>query len=143
LESKQLKYLKIISWIGGIYEICFGFMMIFCIVPLLNLLGLNIISLQYPIFSHTAGLLAITLGLILFCSSFNVEKYLLNIMLIIVLRFTIQIVLIINSLIIPSLTIGLLTFGLIDLIFAIMSIYLIKKSNLTFNIFNMIKKGET
>jgi hypothetical protein len=143
LENTYLKYLKIISWIGGIYEICFGFMMIFYVVPLLNLLGLNIIRLQYPIFAHTAGLLAITLGLILFCSSFNVEKYLLNILLIIVLRFTIQLVLITNSLIIPSMTIGLLIFGLIDLVFAIISIFSIKKSNLTFNIFTMIKKGET
>ncbi|MFX1503202.1 MAG: hypothetical protein ACFFDH_19735, partial [Promethearchaeota archaeon] len=94
--GEKLKVLKMISLIGGIYEIFFGFLMIFFIVPLLNLLGAGIAQLDLPIFSHTAGLLAIIIGLILTCSSLDVEKYMFNIIAITYLRFTIQIVIIVN-----------------------------------------------
>ena len=67
-EIKARNWLKIISLIGGIYEILFGSLMIFFLVPLLNLLGVTITQLQYPIFSQTAGLLAMILGLILLFS---------------------------------------------------------------------------
>ncbi len=87
-ESRAKGLLKILSLIGGGYEVFFGFLMIFLILPLFNLLGATITSLQFPIFSQTGGLLAIILGLI-------------------------------------------------DLIFAITIIYLIRKSNLSFNIFKM------
>ena len=138
-EEKANKILKILSMIGGIYEILFGILMIFFIVPLLNLMGLNILHLDYPIFAHTAGLLAIILGLILFFSAFNVKKFLNNIIFIIILRFTIQIVIIVNIFIIPMIGIGLFLFGLIDLTFAIFTIYFIKISKLSFNIFKNIK----
>ena len=137
-ESKAKRILGIISLIGGIYEIIFGILMIFFIVPLLNLLGANIIQLDYPIFAHTGGLLAIILGLILSFSSFNVEKYTLNIILIILLRFLIQIVIIYNLIMLPEISIGLLLFGLIDLIFAIFTIYLLKISNLSLNILKTV-----
>jgi len=140
-EEKANRILKILSMIGGIYEIIFGILMIFFIVPLLNLMGLNILQLDYPIFAHTAGLLAIILGLILFFSAFNVKKFLNNIIFIMILRFIIQIIIIVNIFIIPTIGIGLFLFGLIDLIFAILTIYFIKTSRLSFNIFKNIKDG--
>ena len=139
MTSTTIKMLKIVSLIGGIYEVLFGFLMIFFIVPLLNLLGLNITQLDYPIFAHTAGLLAIILGFILSFSAQNVEKYLLNIILIIILRLAIQLVIYVNIFLIPAIGLGLFMFGLIDLIFALITIYLIKKSKLSFNIFKIIK----
>ncbi|MFX1492903.1 MAG: hypothetical protein ACFFBZ_01335 [Promethearchaeota archaeon] len=140
-KEKANRILKILSMIGGIYEISFGILMIFFIVPLLNLMGLNIVQLDYPIFAHTAGLLAIILGFILFFSALNVKKFLNNILFIIILRFTIQIVIIVNIFILPAISIGLFLFGLIDLIFAILTIYFIKISSLSFNIFKNIKDG--
>ena len=139
MTNSNIKKLKLVSLIGGIYEIIFGFLLIFFIVPLLNLLGLNITRLDYPIFAHTAGLLAIIIGLMLSFSAYNVEKYLLNIILIIILRLIIQIVIYINIFLIPTIGLGLLIFGLIDLIFALITIYLIKTSNLPFNIFKLIR----
>jgi len=137
-ENKSKNYLKIFSLIGGIYEIIFGILMLFFVIPLLNLIGANIILLEYPIFSQTGGLLAIILGLILTLSSLNVEKYLLNIILITVLRFAIQIIIIINMIMIPEIAIGLLLFGLMDVIFAIVTIYLLRMSKLSFNLFKVI-----
>lgn len=139
MTNSNIKKLKLVSLIGGIYEIIFGFLLIFFIVPLLNLLGLNITKLDYPIFAHTAGLLAIIIGLMLSFSAYNVEKYLLNIILIIILRLIIQIVIYVNIVLIPTIGLGLLIFGLIDLIFALITIYLIKASNLPFNIFKIIR----
>ena len=139
MENKNLKTLKIFSLIGGIYEIIFGVLMIFFIVPLLNMMGLDIIQLDFPMFSHTAGLLAIIIGLILLFSSQNVEKFLLNIILITVLRFAIQIVIYVNIFLIPTIAIGLFAFAMIDLVFAIITIYLIKTSGLPFNLFQLIK----
>jgi len=139
MTNSNIKKLKLVSLIGGIYEIIFGVILIFFIMPLLNLLGLNITKLDYPIFTHTAGLLAIIIGLILSFSAYNVEKYLLNIILIIILRLIIQIVIFVNIVLIPTIGLGLLIFGLIDLIFALITIYLIKASNLPFNIFKIIK----
>jgi len=139
MTNSNIKKLKLVSLIGGIYEIIFGFLLIFFIVPLLNLLGLNITKLDYPIFAHTAGLLAIIIGLMLSFSAYNVEKYLLNIILIIILRLIIQIVIYVNIVLIPTIGLGLLIFGLIDLIFALITIYLIKTSNLPFNIFKIIR----
>lgn len=139
MENKNLKTLKIFSLIGGIYEIIFGVLMIFFIVPLLNMMGLDIIQLDFPMFSHTAGLLAIIIGLILLFSSQNVEKFLLNIILITVLRFAIQIVIYVNIFLIPTIAIGLFAFAMIDLVFAIITIYLIKTSGLSFNLFQLIK----
>ena len=139
MTNSKIKKLKLVSLIGGIYEIIFGFLLIFFIIPLLNLLGLNLTKLDYPIFAHTAGLLAIIIGLILSFSAYNVEKYLLNIILIIILRLIIQIVIFVNIVLIPTIGLGLLIFGLIDLIFALITIYLIKTSNLPFNIFKIIK----
>jgi len=139
MTNSNIKKLKLVSLIGGIYEIIFGFLLIFFIVPLLNLLGLNITKLDYPIFAHTAGLLAIIIGLMLSFSAYNVEKYLLNIILIIILRLIIQIVIYVNIVLIPTIGLGLLIFGLIDLIFALIIIYLIKTSNLPFNIFKIIR----
>ena len=139
MTNSKIKKLKLVSLIGGIYEIIFGFLLIFFIIPLLNLLGLNLTKLDYPIFAHTAGLLAIIIGLILSFSAYNVEKYMLNLILIIILRLIIQIVIFVNIVLIPTIGLGLLIFGLIDLIFALITIYLIKTSNLPFNIFNIIK----
>ena len=139
MENKNLKMLKIFSLIGGVYEIIFGVLMIFFIVPLLNMMGLDIIQLDFPIFSHTAGLLAIIIGLILLFSSQNVEKFLLNIILITVLRFAIQIVIYVNIFLIPTIAIGLFAFAMIDLVFAIITIYLIRTSGLSFNLFQLIK----
>jgi len=139
MTNSNIKKLKLVSLIGGIYEIIFGFLLIFFIVPLLNLLGLNITKLDYPIFAHTAGLLAIIIGLMLSFSAYNVEKYLLNIILIIILCLIIQIVIYVNIVLIPTIGLGLLIFGLIDLIFALITIYLIKTSNLPFNIFKIIR----
>ncbi len=110
----------------------------FFIIPLLNLLGLDIESINMPIFHQTAGLLAIILGLMLLFSSFNVEKHLMNIILIIYLRFAIQIIIVINIFLIPDIAFGLLIFGLINLIFAIITLYLIKSSNLSLNILKNI-----
>ena len=140
-EIKARIWLKIISLIGGIYEISFGSLMIFFLVPLMNLLGANITQLQYPIFSQTAGLLAMILGFILLFSSLNVEKYSLNIIFIIILRFTIQIVIIVNIINIPEIAFGLFLFGLMDLIFAVITIYLMTKGNLSFNILKIIGEG--
>lgn len=137
-ESKAIRFLKIFSLIGGIYEAVFGILMIFFIMPLLNLLGANITQLEYPIFSQTGGLLAIILGIILIFSSLNVKKYLLNIVMITILRFAIQIVIIFNIIVFPEISVGLLLFGLIDLIFAIITIYLMKISKLSFNLFKVI-----
>ena len=139
MGDKNLKLLKILSMIGGIYEIIFGVLMIFFIVPLLNMMGLNIAQLDIPMFSHTAGLLAVIIGLILLFSSQNVEKFLLNIVLIIILRFAIQIVIYVNIFFVPTIALGLIMFAMIDLIFAIITIYLIKVSGLTFNLFKLIK----
>ncbi len=139
MEIKNLKILKIFSMIGGIYEIIFGVLMIFFIVPLLNMMGLNITQLDIPMFSHTAGLLAIIIGLILLFSSQNVEKFLLNIILITILRFAIQIVIYVNIFLVPTIAIGLVMFAMIDLVFALITIYLIKVSGLTFNLFKLIK----
>ncbi|MFW9998590.1 MAG: hypothetical protein ACFE9Q_01635 [Candidatus Hodarchaeota archaeon] len=138
-EEKAKRLLMIFSLIGGIYEILFGVLMIFFIIPLLNLLGASITQLEFPIFSQTGGLLAIILGLILSFSSQNIEKYLLNIILITILRFLIQIIIIINIVIIPEIAIGLLLFGLMDIIFALITIYLIRIAKLSFNIFKVIK----
>ena len=140
-EIKARIWLKIISLIGGIYEILFGSLMIFFLGPLLNLLGASITQLQYPIFSQTAGLLAMILGLILLFSSLNVEKYSLNIIFITILRFTIQIVIIVNIINIPEIAFGLFLFGLMDLIFAVITIYLMTKGNLSFNILKIIGEG--
>ena len=139
MTNSNLKKLKLVSLIGGIYEIFFGIILIFFIVPLLNLLGLNITQLEYPIFAHTGGLLAIIIGLMLSFSAYDVERYLLNIILIIILRLIIQIVIIVNIFLIPTIGLGLLIFGLIDLIFALITIFLIKTSNLPFNLFKIIK----
>ena len=139
MGDKNLKMLKILSMIGGIYEIIFGVLMIFFIVPLLNMMGLNIAQLDIPMFSHTAGLLAIIIGLILLFSSQNVEKFLLNIVLIIILRFAIQIVIYVNIFFVPTIALGLIIFAMIDFIFAIITIYLIKASGLSFNLFKLIK----
>ena len=139
MENKNLKMLKIFSLIGGIYEIIFGVLMIFFIVPLLNMMGLNIVQLDIPMFSHTAGLLAIIIGLILLFSSQNVEKFLLNIILITILRFAIQIVIYVNIFLIPTIAIGLFMFAMIDLVFALITIYLIKASGLSFNLIKLIK----
>jgi len=139
MPNSNIKKLKLVSLIGGIYEIIFGFLLIFFIIPLLNLLGLNITKLDYPIFAHTAGLLAIIIGLMLSFSAYNIEKYLLNIILIIILRLIIQIVIYVNIVLIPTIGLGLLIFGLIDLFFALITIYLIKTSNLQFNIFKIIR----
>ena len=138
-EEKAKKLLKIFSLIGGAYEILFGCLMIFLIVPLFNLLGANITQLDYPIFSQTGGLLSIFIGLFLLFSSLNIEKYLLNIVLITILRVTVQIVLIVNIILMPEIAIGLFLFGLMDLIFAIITIYLVRKANLSFNIMKIIK----
>lgn len=138
-EEKAKKLLKIFSLIGGAYEILFGCLMIFLIVPLFNLLGANITQLDYPIFSQTGGLLSIFIGLFLLFSSLNIEKYILNIILITILRFTVQIVLIVNIILMPEIAIGLFLFGLMDLIFAIITIYLMRKANLSFNIMKIIK----
>lgn len=137
--EKAKKLLKIFSLIGGVYEILFGCLMIFLIVPLFNLLGANITQLDYPIFSQTGGLLSIFIGLFLLFSSLNIEKYILNIILITILRFTVQIVLIVNIILIPEIAIGLFLFGLMDLIFALITIYLMRKANLSFNIMKIIK----
>ena len=137
--EKAKKLLKIFSLIGGVYEILFGCLMIFLIVPLFNLLGANISQLDYPIFSQTGGLLSIFIGLFLLFSSLNIEKYILNIILITILRFTVQIVLIVNIILMPEIAIGLFLFGLMDLIFAIITIYLMRKANLSFNIMKIIK----
>lgn len=137
--EKAKKLLKIFSLIGGVYEILFGCLMIFLIVPLFNLLGANISQLDYPIFSQTGGLLSIFIGLFLLFSSLNIEKYILNIILITILRFTVQIVLIVNIILIPEIAMGLFLFGLMDLIFAIITIYLMRKANLSFNIMKIIK----
>lgn len=134
----SIKILKTLSLIGGIYEIFFGFLMIFFIVPLLNLLGAGVSQLNLPIFNQTAGLLAIIIGLILICSSFNVEKYAINIIAITYLRFLIQIIIMINIFLIPAMFIGLLLFGLMDLIFGLMTIYLLKESKISLNIFKNI-----
>ncbi len=140
MTNSNLKKLKLVSLIGGIYEIFFGIILIFFIVPLLNLLGLNITQLEYPIFAHTGGLLTIIIiGLMLSFSAYDVERYLLNIILIIILRLIIQIVIIVNIFLIPTIGLGLLIFGLIDLIFALITIFLIKTSNLPFNLFKIIK----
>ncbi|MFX1379705.1 MAG: hypothetical protein ACFFA4_11510 [Promethearchaeota archaeon] len=136
IKAKRL--LKIFSFIGGVYEIIFGLLMIFFIIPLLNLLGANITQLEFPIFSQTGGLLAIIIGLILTFSSFNVEKYLMNIILITILRFTIQIVIIFNMVIIPEISIGLLLFGLMDIIFGIITIYLMRISEFSLNLFKVL-----
>jgi hypothetical protein len=117
----------------------FGVLMIFFIVPLLNLMGLNITQLDIPMFSHTAGLLAIIIGLILSFSSQNIEKFLLNIELIIILRFAIQIVIYVNIFLVPTIALGLIMFAMIDLVFALITIYLIKVSGLSFNLFKLIK----
>ena len=138
-EKKAKKLLKIFSLIGGAYEILFGCLMIFLIVPLFNLLGANITQLDYPIFSQTGGLLSIFIGLFLLFSSLNIEKYILNIILITILRFTVQIVLIVNIILMPEIAIELFLFGLMDLIFAIITIYLMRKANLSFNIMKIIK----
>jgi hypothetical protein len=142
MEKERAKeLLKIFSLIGGFYEILFGFLMIFFLVSLLNLLGATLNHLEYPIFSQTAGLLAIILGLILSFSSINVEKYLLNILLITILRFAIQIIIILNMIYIPEIVFGLLLFGLVDLIFAIITIYLTRKAKLSLNIFKILKSN--
>ena len=138
-ENKAKNLLKTFSLIGGAYEVLFGVLMIFFIVPLLNLLGANIAQLEFPIFSQTGGLLAIILGLILLFSSLNIEKYLLNIILITILRFSIQILIIINMIMIPEIAIGLFLFGLMDIIFALITIYLMRIAKLSFNIFKFIK----
>ncbi len=138
-EIKAKGLLKIFCLIGGGYEVFFGILMIFLILPLFNLLGANITYIQFPIFSQTGGLLAIILGLILIFSSLNIDKYLLNIVLITVLRFAIQVIILINMIKIPEIAIGLLLFGLMDLVFAIITIYLMRKANLTFNIFKIVK----
>jgi hypothetical protein len=138
-ESNAKRLLKIFSLIGGVYEVIFGILMIFFIIPLLNLLGANITQLEFPIFSQTGGLLAIIIGLILSFSSLNIEKYLLNIILITILRFAIQIIIIFNIIIIPEIGIGLLLFGLMDIIFAIITIYLMRIANLSFNIYKVVK----
>jgi len=138
-ENKAKNLLKTFSLIGGAYEVLFGVLMIFFIVPLLNLLGANISQLEFPIFSQTGGLLAIILGLILLFSSLNIEKYLLNIILITILRFSIQILIIINMIMIPEIAIGLFLFGLMDIIFALITIYLMRIAKLSFNIFKFIK----
>ena len=116
-----------------------GIMMIFFISPLLKLLGLDNVSINIPMFHQTSGLLAIILGLILSFSSLDVEKYLLNIVLIIYLRFLIQIILVINIFFIPQIAWGLIMFGIIDFILAIISIYLIKVSNFNLNIIKIIQ----
>ena len=131
--------MKNITLIGGIYEIVMGIMMIFFISPLLKLLGLDNVSINIPMFHQTSGLLAIILGLILSFSSLDVEKYLLNIVLIIYLRFLIQIILVINIFFIPQIAWGLIMFGIIDFILAIISIYLIKVSNFNLNIIKIIQ----
>ena len=138
-EEKAKKLLKIFSLIGGAYEILFGCLMIFLIIPLFNLLGANITQLDYPIFSQTGGLLSIFIGLFLLFSSLNIEKYILNIILITILRFTVQIVLIVNIMLMPEIAIGLILFGLMDIIFALITIYLMRIANLSFNIFKIIR----
>jgi hypothetical protein len=103
-------------------------------------MGLEEVRINIPMFHQTAGLLAMILGLILFFSSFNIKTYLLNIVLIIYLRFAIQIILIINIFLLPEIAWGLITFGIIDFTFAISSLLLIKSHNLSLNILNIIKK---
>ncbi|MFX1501149.1 MAG: hypothetical protein ACFFDH_09330, partial [Promethearchaeota archaeon] len=76
--------------------------------------------------------------LILTCSSLDVEKYMFNIIAITYLRFAIQIVIIVNMFQIPAMALGLLLFGIMDLIFGIISIYLIKVNGFSLNIFNNI-----
>lgn len=138
-ENTAKKLLKIFSLIGGAYEVLFGVLMLFFIIPLLSLLGANITQLDFPIFSQTAGLLAIIIGLILSFSSLNIEKYLLNIIIITILRFAIQLIIIFNMIIMPEIGIGLLLFGLMDIVFAIITILLMRIANLSFNIFKVIQ----
>jgi hypothetical protein len=139
MTEKAIKYLKLVTLLGGIYEIIFGFILILFLVPLLNLMGLSLINLRYPIFNQTAGLLAIILGFILCISALNIKKFLINIIFIIILRFAIQIIIIINIFLVPEIRTGLLWFGLIDLIFAFISLYLIKVTGLKIKFKNLIQ----
>ncbi len=140
IEEKYLKKLKMVSLIGAIYEMSMGACMIFFIVPLFNLLGANITQLDYPMFAQSGGLLAVFIGLILLFSSFDIRRYLLNVLLITYLRFAIQIVLIWNILVVPELRVGLIIFSIMDLIFALITIFLIKKSRLTLNILKLSRQ---
>ncbi len=134
----NLKLLKTFTLIGGIYEILFGFLLLFFIVPLFTTLGVSNPDINFPIFNQTAGLLAIIFGILLAISSIDIERYLLIPVMSVVLRIAIQFVIFLNVPAIPEMTIGLIAFALIDLIFGILTVILIKKCG--FNVRQIFKK---
>jgi len=121
------KILKVFNLIGGIYEIIFGLIMILWIQPLLSLLGVSNPDINFPIFNQTAGLLAIIFGISLAISAVNIERYILIPILSIILRVAIQFVILPNIFVIPEMAVGLIIFAMIDLIFGIITIFLIIK----------------
>ena len=123
----SLKIFKFIILIGGIYEIIFGLMLLFWIESLLTLLGVYFANINFPIFNQTAGLLAIIFGILLTTSSIDIERYLLIPVMSIILRFAIQFVIFSNISAIPEMTIGLIAFGIIDLVFGIITLIMLKK----------------
>ena len=123
----NLKILKWINIIGGIYEIIFGVLLIFWIQDLLKLLGVFYVNINFPIFNQTAGLLAIIFGILLITSAIDVERYLLIPIVSIILRFAIQFVIFPNIPVIPEMTIGLISFAIVDLIFGVITLIMVKK----------------
>ncbi|MHA1271641.1 MAG: hypothetical protein ACTSPY_17750 [Candidatus Helarchaeota archaeon] len=127
-----LRLLNVINIFGGLYEILFGFLLIFFIEPLIGFLGVANPTINFPIFNQTAGLLAVFIGILLILSSLDLKHYLLIPIIITFLRFSIQIVIFSNIFIYPEMTIGLIIFASVDLILGIITIILIKKCGFSF-----------
>ena len=125
----NVKAFKWLNLIGGIYEICFGILMIFFIQPLLTMLGVSDPDINFPIFGQTEGLLAIIFGILLICSTIDVERYLLIPVISVVLRIAIQFVILPNIVVLPEMTVGLIAFAMIDLVFGVMTLVLMKWCN--------------
>lgn len=114
---------------SGVYEIAFGCILIFFIEPLLALMNMLQEPLNYPIFAHVAGLLAICFGILLCCSYTDPERYLIIAVVSIGLRFALQVILIYDMFLLPFMAGALVSFGLIDLGLAILTLVAIKLKN--------------
>ncbi|MHA1266616.1 MAG: hypothetical protein ACTSRS_15375 [Candidatus Helarchaeota archaeon] len=125
-----MNYMKFLKWvilIGGFYEIIFGILLIFFIQPLLSILGVSNPEINFPIFNQTAGLLAITMGILLIATAFDIQRYLLIPLVSVGLRIAIQFIIFSNLTLIPEMTSGLVAFGVIDLVFGTLTLILIRK----------------
>jgi hypothetical protein len=119
--------LRIVTIIGGIYEILIGIILVFWAEPFLNLLGASIIIINFPMFHQMAGLLLITFGILMIISFFELERFYIVPLMSVFLRLGMQFVIFLNLSNMPEIMNVMIIFAVIDIVFAIITILLFLK----------------